>query len=285
MAFLLALPFASKQSRVTDMWRELLGLAFLMSLNPVLLGLILVVISRPRPVQNLLAFWVGALIVNVPSFLVALFALHLVPSFASFAKNLATAEPGSSVKPLQLGTGVLCIVAAVFIAARLRSRKRENQPVAAGTGGDSSVLVLDPEDSTPEPRPVGRIRGAIGVVVSKLRRLLHHGKGAWENGALWVALVLGIGYMPPPPLVLLVDTIIVGSGTAMGTQVLAAVVFVFATPAVFEVALISYVIAPARTQAVLEPVHNWALAHRQLVLLVLFAVVGVWQLLTGVGIV
>ncbi|SHV22546.1 Protein of uncharacterised function (DUF2910) [Mycobacteroides abscessus subsp. abscessus] len=75
------------------MWRELLGLAFLMSLNPVLLGLILVVISRPRPVQNLLAFWVGALVVNVPSFVIALFALHMVPSFASFAKNLATADP------------------------------------------------------------------------------------------------------------------------------------------------------------------------------------------------
>ncbi|ORA60692.1 GAP family protein [Mycobacteroides franklinii] len=267
------------------MWRELLGLAFLMSLNPVLLGLILVVISRPRPVQNLLAFWVGALMVNVPSFVIALFALHMVPSFASFAKNLATANPGSSVKPLQLGTGVLCIVLAVVIAVRLRSRKRENQPVAAGSGGDSSVLVLDPETPTAEPRSVGRIRGAIAVVVAKFRRLFHHGKGAWENGALWVALVLGIGYMPPPPLVLLVDTIIVGSGSALGTQVLAAVVFVFAMLVVFEVALISYVIAPARTQAILEPIHNWALAHRQMVLLILFAVVGIWQVLTGVGIV
>ncbi|MGH3724961.1 MAG: GAP family protein [Mycobacterium sp.] len=267
------------------MWRELLGLAFLMSLNPVLLGLILVVISRPRPVQNLLAFWVGALIVNVPSFVIALFALHLVPSFASFAKQLATADPGSSVKPLQLTTGVLALVVAVFLAVRLRVRRRAEQPVATGTGGDSSVLVMDPQTPTAAPRPVGRIRNAISGIASRVRRLLHLGKGAWENGALWVALVLGIGYMPPPPLVLLVDTIIVGSGTAMGTQVLAAVVFVFAMLAVFEIALISYVVAPARTQAVLEPVHSWALAHRSLVLLVLFAVVGVWQVLTGVGIV
>lgn len=265
------------------MWRELLGLAFLMSLNPVLLGLILVVISRPRPVQNLLAFWVGALMVNVPSFVVALFALHMVPSFASFAKNLATADPGSSVKPLQLGTGVLCVVVAVWIAVRLRSRQRE--PVAAGASGDSSVLVLDPEAPATEARPAGRVKGAVSAIASVFRRVLHRGKGAWENGALWVALVLGIGYMPPPPLVLLVDTIIVGSGAAIGTQVIATVVFVFAMLAVFEIALISYVIAPGRTQAVLEPIHNWALAHRQLVLLVLFAVVGIWQVLTGVGIV
>ncbi|SKS63820.1 gap protein [Mycobacteroides abscessus subsp. abscessus] len=277
--------FASKRGRVRDMWRELLGLAFLMSLNPVLLGLILVVISRPRPVQNLLAFWVGALVVNVPSFVIALFALHMVPSFASFAKNLATADPGSSIKPLQLGTGVLCVVIAVWIAARLRSRQRENQPVATGASGDSSVLVLDSEAPAVEARPVGRIRGAVSYLGSTFQRLLHRGKGAWENGALWVALVLGIGYMPPPPLVLLVDTIIVGSGTAMSTQVIAAVVFVFTMLAVFEIALISYVIAPARTQAVLEPIHNWALSHRQLVLLVLFAVVGIWQVLTGVGLV
>ncbi|MBB4852736.1 hypothetical protein HNP40_000102 [Mycobacteroides chelonae] len=267
------------------MWRELLGLAFLMSLNPVLLGLILVVISRPRPVQNLLAFWVGALMVNVPSFVAALFALHMVPSFASFAKNLATADPGSSVKPLQLGTGALCLVVAVWIAVRLRSRQRENQPVAAGSGGDSSVLVLDPEVAATEDRPAGRVRGAVSSIGALCRRVMHRAQGAWENGALWVAMLLGIGYLPPPPLVLLVDTIIVGSGAAIGTQVIATVVFVFAMLAVFEIALISYVIAPERTQAVLEPIHRWALAHRQLVLLVLFAVVGIWQVLTGVGMV
>jgi Sap, sulfolipid-1-addressing protein len=38
------------------MWSSLPGLAFLMAINPVLLGVILLVISRPRPVQNLLAF-------------------------------------------------------------------------------------------------------------------------------------------------------------------------------------------------------------------------------------
>jgi hypothetical protein len=62
------------------MWGELLGLALLVSLNPVLLGFILLVISRPRPVQNLLAFWVGCLIVNVPAYLVSLMVLHLVPT-------------------------------------------------------------------------------------------------------------------------------------------------------------------------------------------------------------
>jgi hypothetical protein len=102
---------------------------------------------------------------------------------------------------------------------------------------------------------------------------------------LWVALVFGMAYLPPPPLVFLVDTIVVGSGTAIGTQVVAVIAFIFVMLAVFEIVLFSYLVAPASTQAVLRPVHEWALVHRQHVLIVLFAGVGVWSLLIGVGIV
>ncbi|HEY6646169.1 MAG TPA: GAP family protein, partial [Mycobacterium sp.] len=87
------------------------------------------------------------------------------------------------------------------------------------------------------------------------------------------------------PLVLLVDTIIVGSGAAIGTQVIAVIAFVFAMLAVFEIVLISYLVAPARTQAILRPVHDWALVHRQHVLIALFVLVGIWQVITGLGIV
>jgi hypothetical protein len=34
---------------------------------------------------------------------------------------------------------------------------------------------------------------------------------------------------------------------------------------------------------VLHPLHEWTKHHRQLVLLVLFAVVGLWQVVTGAG--
>ncbi|MDT5114671.1 MAG: hypothetical protein QOE30_410, partial [Mycobacterium sp.] len=91
------------------MWGEVFGLAFVVSLNPMLLGFVLLVLSRPRPVQNLLAFWVGALSVSVPIFLVSLIVMNLVPAFASFAHDVATPDPGSTVHPLQLTTGVLCL--------------------------------------------------------------------------------------------------------------------------------------------------------------------------------
>src|SRR5258708_38125729 len=116
---------------------EVLGVALLVSLNPMLLGFILLVISRPRPVQNLLAFWVGCLIVNVPAFLVSLMVLHLVPTFASVARDLATPDPGSTVQPLQLGTGVLALLIAALMAVRLWVRQRANEPAPDGTGGNA----------------------------------------------------------------------------------------------------------------------------------------------------
>lgn len=264
------------------MWSEVLGLAFLVSLNPMLLGFTLLVISRPRPVQNLLVFWVGALLVNVPSFLGALMVMHWVPSFASFAQDLATPDAGSSIKPFQLGTGVFALVVAGIMALRLWVRRRAPEPAPVGARGDSSLLVEDPKP--PVDSPPSWIRNTVARVRSTIGRLLHRAHEEWDNGALWVALVFGMAYMPPPPLVLLVDTLIVGSGVAVVTQVIAAVAFIFAMLAVFEIVLFSYVVAPVKTQAVLRPVHDWSLAHRQHILLVLFAVVGLWELLIGFGI-
>jgi hypothetical protein len=267
------------------MWGDVLGLALLMSLNPVLLGFILLVLSRPRPVQNLLAFWVGCLMVNAPAFLLPLMVLHLVPTFTSVARDLATPDPGSTVQPLQLGTGVLALLIAAVMAVHRWMRARAKEPAPVGTGANTPVLVLDSKTPTAESLPQGRITGVIAHIRLAIRRLLRRGHDAWEDGALWVALVFGIAYLPPPPLVLLVDTIIVGSGAAIGTQAIAVIAFVFAMLAVFEIVLISYLVAPARTQAVLRPVHDWALVHRQHVLLALFAVVGFWQVITGLGIV
>ena len=65
------------------MWSSLLVLALLAALNPVRISLALLVITRPRPLQNLLAYWVGLLIVSVPALLVPLMVMHFTPMFSS----------------------------------------------------------------------------------------------------------------------------------------------------------------------------------------------------------
>ncbi|OMC15637.1 GAP family protein [Mycobacterium sp. SP-6446] len=249
------------------MWGSVLGLALLLALNPVLLGLVLLLISRPRPVQNLVACWVGCLITNVPALLIPLLLLHVMPAFRTTAHSLATAGPNSTARHIQLALGALALSVSALIAVRSRARQRERVPAPVG---NSPTLVLDSD--APE-------RG------SAIRRLTDRANKAWENGALWVALVTGMTFLPGPAVVLLVDTTVVASGASIGTQIVAAIAFVVGMLAVFEITLVTYLLAPAKTQAALQPLHEWALAHRPQVLAAIFAVVGLSLVARGAGII
>ncbi|MBN3458556.1 GAP family protein [Mycobacterium sp. DSM 3803] len=264
------------------MWGDILGWALLVGFNPMLFGAIVLVISRPRPVQNLFAFWVSCLVVNLLALWIPLMVLHRVPSFVSVAQDLATPDPASGVQPLQLGMGVFAVSLAVLML--IQSRRRQRVTTAVVAGSDSSVLVKDSDETTGTSDPAHTGDG-LKTAPSPLRRLTARARDEWNSGALWVSMALSLIYMLPPPLILLISTIIVGSGTAIATQVVAVVVFVAVMLVVFEITLLSYVVAPAKTHAVLEPVHGWALAHRTQILIVMFALVGIWQVLTGLGIV
>jgi Sap, sulfolipid-1-addressing protein len=265
-------------------WGLVLGLALLVAVNPVLLGVILLMISRPRPVPNLLAYWVGGLIVNVACLLVPLVALHLTPTFTSFAQDLATpaTAASSTVRHVEIGMGVLALSIAALMTVRFLARQRAHLPTP---DDNTSILVLDSNTPTAISSPLGRAQDAATEGGSAIRRLLGRLQNAWENGSLWVAFMFGLGGLPPPLLVLFVDTTIVASGAAIGTQVIAAIAFVVGMLAVFEIVLVGYLAAPAKTQAVLRPLHDWALAHRRQVLVAIFAVVGFFQLAKGMGIV
>ncbi len=85
-------------------------------------------------------------------------------------------------------------------------------------------------------------------------------------------------------MVLFIDTTIVASRAAIGAQVGAVIAFVVVVFAVVELTLVSYLVAPTKTEAVLRPLHDWALARRRQVLIAIFAVVGFFQVAKGVGI-
>ena len=71
------------------MWGSLLVLAFLMTIHPMRLGVTLLVISRRQPMQNLLAYWIGCVLVGLLVLVVPLMVLHVTPTFASFTKDWA----------------------------------------------------------------------------------------------------------------------------------------------------------------------------------------------------
>lgn len=263
-------------------WGSLLGLAFLVAVNPVLLAVILLMISRPRPLQNLLAYWIGGLTVNLACLLIPLMVLDLTPTFSSFAQNMAgsAATPSPIARYIQLGIGVLALSIAALMTVRTRTRQRAHLRVS---DGKTSVLVMESDSAISSPFGISADAAREGG--SPIRRLLGRLQIAWENGSLWVAVVVGLLGLPPPLLVLFVDTTIVASGAPLGVQIGAVIAFVLAMFAVVEIALVSQLAAPAKTQAVLRPLHDWALAHRRHVLIAVFAVVGFFQLVKGAGIV
>jgi hypothetical protein len=265
-------------------WSTVLGLALLQALDPLRIGITLLLISRPRPVQNLLAYWAGTMIVSVPFVLVPLTLLHVTPIFSSFTQSLATTVANSTAGHIRIGMGVLALSIAALMTVRSPTRRRQRVQLPT-SGGTTSTLVPDSNTPTAISRLLGRAQDAPTEGGSAIRRLLGRARNAWENGSLWVALVIGIGCMPPPVTVLLVLTIIVASGAAIGTQVSAAIAWVIGMLAVVEIVLVSYLAMPAKTHAVLRLLHDWVLAHRRQVLVAMFTVGGVALVAQGMGII
>lgn len=264
------------------MWSSVLVLTLFIALSPARLGITVLLLSRPRPVQNLLAYWAGGLAGSIPAVGVPLIVLHATPMFNPVANGLATS---ASSRHIQLGAGVLLIsIAALMTVRALKlARQRAHHETPGGTCSTLTVESDTSSGSSPISRLLNREHDAPTEARSAVRRLLDRATNAWENGSLWVALVVGFLNMPTPDVLLVVLAVIVTSGAAMGTQILAAIVFVVGILAVVEITLVSFLVMPAKTQAILERLHNWALAHRQKILIAIFAVLGISLVANGMG--
>lgn len=253
------------------MWSTLLVLAVPIALDPVRLGFNLLLISRPRPAQNLLVYWVGCMLVSLLLVLVPIVAVHSTPMFSSFVHDLASpGTPASTtVRYLEIFAGVLVLAVAAAMAVRFFARQRGQVPTrSAGT----STVVADADTS----HPISRLLG---------RRWLTRATNAWESGSLWVALAIGFWAGPNPSMVVFALATIVPSGAAIGTQIGAAILFVIETLVVVEVVLLSHLIAPTKTEALLRLLHDWTRAYRWQIVVAMLTFVGLALVAQGMGII
>lgn len=261
------------------MWSTVLVLGLFVGLNPMRLGLALLVISRPRPVQNLLAYGAGSLAACMFAVTTWLTLLHVIPVFRSFMDNLSEA---SSFRHVQIGLGVLALSIAAVMAIRSLARRRQRAHLP--TPGDRSTLALDSYLPPGMSRLLGRAQDAPAAGESRIRRLGRRFHDAWENGSLWVAFGIGFGLAGIEPDALLILTIFLASGVTLAEQVIAALLFIVGILIAVEITLVSYLVTPAKTQATLERLHDWALAHRRKIIITMCAVGGVALVSRGMGI-
>jgi Sap, sulfolipid-1-addressing protein len=261
-------------------WISVLGLSLVMAVHPLRLGVTLLVLSRPRPVQSLFVYWVGGLLMGFPALLVPLMVLHGTPVLRSFMDGLATPTAHAGAQHMQIGLGVLALAVATIMAVRFAAPQRS---LVAATGGNAPTAVLDSNMPNIVSRLVGIGQGVPTEGGATIRRLLGRAHIAWKSGSLWVALAIGVVMGPSIDLVLAVLAIVVPSGAALGAQVGAVITFVVGMLAVVEIILVSYLVTPAKTQAALRRLHNWTIAQRRKIVMATFAAIGVLLVATGVG--
>jgi Sap, sulfolipid-1-addressing protein len=262
---------------------SLLLLTLMVALDPVRLGATLLMISRPRPLQNMFVYWIGGMTVGVTYMLGPLAVLHATPFFRSFAQDLASPATFANVtlRHIEVGIGVLVLSLAVLMARRFWARPRAQLPTR---GGATSTVVTESNPPDAISQLLGGGQDAPTEGGSAIRRLLARARNAWEDGSLWVSLVIGLLLAPPPFTIVFVITTIVATGAAIGTQVIAAIAFVVGMQAVVEIALVSHLFRPAKTQAVIQLLHDWTRAHRQKILVAMCALVGGALVAQGMGI-
>ena len=258
------------------MWSSVAVLALPIALDPVRLGVNLLLISRPRPAQNLLVYWVGCVSASFVLLLAPLLALHFTD--LAFVHDLANPRTtaSSTLRHIQVLMGVLLMVIAVVVAVRLVTRKRAQVSGSTDPGG------TDP-NASPISKLLKRGEDAPADGGSLGQRLLSRAHDAWESGALWVAAVIGFWAGPNPSLVLFALATILASGAAIGTQIGVAVVFIVVSLAVVEMVLLSNVIAPARTHEALRRVHDWVRGYRSQIVVAILTLVGLALVAQGTG--
>jgi hypothetical protein len=265
------------------MWGSVAVLALPIALDPVRLGVNLLLVSRPRPAQNLLVYWVGCVCASSVLLLVPLLVLHFTPMFSSFVHDLANpaTTASSTVRRVEMFLGVLVLAIAALMAVRFVTRQRAKVPA-----GDVKTppLVEDSDASSPVSRLLKRGKDVPAEGGSALQRLLARANNAWESGALWVAFVIGCWAGPNPSLVVFSLATILASGAALGSQIGAAVVFIVVSLAVVEIVLISNLVAPTKTQAALRRPHDWVRGYRRQIVVAILTLVAMAFIAQGAGV-
>jgi hypothetical protein len=240
------------------MWGTVLVFALIAATEPVRMGITAFLISCPRPMLNLLAYWLGLMAASIGAALVALFLLR---DFMLPVVRVVTSVAASPVvPPTQIALGVLALTTAAMLAVRSSVRQAAHAPMP---GGDPSALVLEPKTRT---------------VFSRLSwPALLEGKSAG------MAFVAGLGTSTQLIEYWGAILAILVSGTAAGTQISAVLVYTLVAFAIVEIPLVGHLASPAKAQAVIMQLHDWIRARRRPVFALFIGAVGVLLIANGVA--
>lgn len=241
------------------MWGTLLAIAVWVSIDPTRLVVGGILMSRPRPRRNLLAYWLGGLAVGVTPGVGALILLH--GSLLLVMENVRSTVASFTGGYFQIAVGVFALLIAAVVSAGFPARLHTGSAIY---GGAASTPALQPKTTA-----AARMR-------ARMRRAL-------QGGNPWVAFGIGLVTTMPPADYLVVLILIVSSGAAIGIQLGAVVTFTVVVLVLVEVPLVSYLVMPAKTHLAMLQLQAWAAIHRRRLLVAFPAAVGLMFVTAGMS--
>ena len=244
----------------------MLYMGLVMATDPVRFGLALVLVTRRRPMLNLLAFWLGGMVAGIGLAIAVLVVARDVALLAIKTAISELAEVRSAVViftggRLQVTLGVILLMVAANLVARERARAR----VPVGVG-DSPRVALQP--------------GRPGLI-ARLGACTHNMLAC--GGFVWPAFAAGLVTSAPPIETVAALTVVSASGAAIATQFSAFLVFIVLVLAVIEIPLVAYLAIPHKTEAVMLRLDQWLRAHRPRITLTMLVGAGVILLAQGMA--
>ena len=245
------------------MWCTVLVIALMAASDPARLGMVLLVISRERPMRSLAAVWLGSMSIGIPLFIILLVLVRGPGS--TLTQHIGSAAGGSTARHVKIAIGLVILSIAAVIAARLSRRRGAQAPMAVGA---LSPAALQPDTST---------------AASLVSRLFARFRDVLKRGGLRMAFGAGLASGPPWHDAVLAISITAASGAALATQVSVVIVFLLVMLALIEIPLISYLIAPAKSEAFVLTLLNWMGSHRRQILAAMLAVAGSGLVATSIA--
>jgi hypothetical protein len=217
--------------------------------------------------QNLAAFWLGGMFAGIAFGLMVLIifrdaALTAIENVVATMNEVRSAVVILDGGGFKITLGVLFLTLLAVLVTRRRARERVL--VGMGSGDGSSVMVAE------RPRNI-------------FARMAAFSQNLLERGGAWPAFVVGLGSATPPVECVMILTIIMASGHAIGTQLMAFTVFIVLVLALLELPLLMYLLMPKKTEAVMLRLDVWLRTHRRRIFEISLAVTGVVLLVQGVG--
>ena len=235
------------------MWTTVLALALSVIFEPIRVGLVVLMLSRRRPMLHLLVFVCGGLTMGVGVGLVLLFVLGATPLTGHL-----------SVATVQITTGLIALLIAVLLATGVSAKVIRRAPAETAVGGDGGVALLE---LTPS---------------SRIQQLAARARGVLRGDSLYVAAVSGLGAALPSANYMGAMAAILASGVTPVTQAQALLTFNIVAFAVAEVPLVTYLAAPQMTRAAMASLWDW-LRSRTHRVAILVAAGGCLMLILGLS--